>query len=362
MEEDKYKKIIFVILTLKAGGAERVMSILANEFAKQKIQVHIILLAESNDFYELHPNIRVHRLEFKNKGSIQKRIAEIQTFWKLRKKMKQEAPAIILSFLDKVNILTILASRFLRLQVFISERNNPKKPVTKYILVLKQLTFKYATGVIAQTNFAKEILEKTIKNSNIKVIPNPVKPVSILPNIPREKIIINIGRLEPQKGQKYLLEAFQKLNIPGWQLVILGEGSLKNELLEQAKELKIDNQIIMPGIVKNVDEWLARASIFAFSSIFEGFPNALTEAMAAGLPCICFDCDAGPRDIIINGENGFLVQLKNTEEFSKKLQFLIEHPELRLSMGKKASVIKNELEISKIAQEYLNFFIQNQDK
>jgi len=352
-------KIFLICSSLIHGGAERVISELANEFALNKHEVHMVILAVSEDFYFLHPEIKIHRLGFKNNGAFKKQIAELKTFFKLRKLLKTEKPDASLSFGTKYNILTILASRFLKLKVFVSDRSNPKKKIASHIDLLRRLTYRFATGIIAQTSLAKEIQERTTKNKNIKVIPNPVKEVKRYPEIKRDNIILNVGRLVPEKGQKYLLEAFSKIDDPEWRLVILGDGPLRENLERQAKELNIEEKLYMPGAVSNVDEWLAKASIFAFPSISEGFPNALVEAMAAGLPCVSFDCDAGPRDIIVDGENGFLVPLYNQTQFIQKLKFLINNKELRIVMGDKAITTSgNYYNISDISKKFLEFLKQ----
>jgi len=352
-------KIFLIIPSLKQGGAERVISELANEFALKEHEVHVVILAISEDFYSLHPGIRIHRLGFLNKGAIKKQIVEINTFIKLRKLLNTEKPDVSLSFGTKYNILTILASRFLNLKVFVSDRSNPKKKIAWHINLLRQLTYRFATGVIAQTSLAKEIQERIAWNKNITVIPNPVKQVKFFHEIKREKIILNVGRLVPEKGQKYLLEVFKKLNAPNWKLVILGDGPLRKNLQNQAKKLQIENNVIMPGAVNNVDEWLAKASIFALPSVSEGFPNALQEAMAASLPCVSFDCDAGPRDIIEDGVNGLLVEPYNVDDFSEKLALLMNNAELRMSIGTEAKKIKKKLDISIIADNYLKFCTKN---
>ncbi len=349
-------KIMLIIPTLSFGGAERVMSELATEFALQKNAVQLVLLAKSNDCYKTHPTVQIHRLGFQNKGEFKKIIAEIETFWKLRRLLKREKPDAVLSFMEKYNVFVILATRGLGLKVFISDRSNPESAIPKHIDILRKLSYRYATGIIAQTSLAKEIIKRTTKNKNITVIPNPVKYVQRYPEIKRENIILNVGRLVPEKGQAYLLEAFKMLNNPKWRLIILGDGPLKNDLLGKAKQLQIDKQLIMPGAVSNVDEWLARASVFVLSSVSEGFPNSLLEAMAAGLPCVSFDCDAGPRDIIRNGVNGILVQTKNIQELADKINILINNPQLRSSMGKEAEKINEKLGISNVANAYIELF------
>ena len=348
-------KIFLIIPTLKQGGAERVMSELANELAKLNHEVFLILLVKANDFYNVEPTVKVHRLDFKNKGGIRKMIDEIIILRKLRKMFKENRPDTTLCFMHQYNILTIVASRFLNLNIFISDRDNPKRKQTFLISFLKKCTYRYATGIVAQTTMAKEMLSKFTGNKNIKVISNPLREVQLFPDIKRDKIIVSVGRLIPEKGHILLLESFHELNMIDWKLVILGEGPMKGILKRKAIELNIDDRVHLLGAITNVDEWLARSSVFAFTSLSEGFPNALIEAMAAGLPCVSFDCDSGPRDIIKNGENGFLVPLKDYTEFTNKLRLLIEQPLLRESIGIKATEIRERLNKRTIISEFIDF-------
>lgn len=348
-------KIFMVIPTINMGGAERVASQLSNLWANEKHDVHLVLLAKSEDFYKINEKVKIHRLGFENKGLISKLFSEIRTFFKMRKLLKNERPDFVLSFMTKYNIFTIIAASFLNIPVFVSDRANL---LTKRSLVerlLKKITYKKAKGILAQTHDAKKILGK-IGNHSIKVVPNPINSKSIQNDFGRkEKVIINVGRMVPEKGHIYLLEAFSKINAPDWKLVILGDGPLRNELEQLSKKLSIENRVEMPGSVKNVDEWLKRASIFAFSSISEGFPNALAEAMAAGLPCISFDCDAGPRDIIKHNQNGILVPVGSVELMCEELEFLTKQRSERERLGENAKKIINELNINKIAGEILDF-------
>ncbi len=348
-------KILLVIPTLKQGGAERVMSELANEFSRKGHEVHICLLAEGKQFYRLETNVTVHTLGFVNKGKVQKVLGEVQVFLKLRELIKVIDLDFVLSFMTKYNALTIMASAFLNVKVFVSDRSNPKKKLPRSIKFLRKFTYPYANGIIAQTSLAKSVLQKQVKNNNIEVIANPLKVIEQFPNIKKENIVLNVGRMVTEKGQKYLMEAFAQLNNDEWKLVILGDGPLYTELFTLAKKLNISHRVEMPGSVKNVDEWLSRASIFAFPSISEGFPNALVEAMSARLPCVSFDCDAGPRDVIENNKNGYLVRTSDTEEFTQKIEDLMENESIRIDMGKEASKIKNKLEPSMIAGEFLKF-------
>lgn len=350
-------KVCLIVPTLKQGGAERVISELASQFSQQGVEVHLILLAKAEDFYSIDCNVTIHRLGFVNKGRVQKIFSEIKTFFKLRGLLKEHKPDAVLSFMDKFNVFTILASRFLNLRVFVSDRSNPKLKLRPSLYVLKKLTYRYATGIIAQTTLAKEVIEKLTGNKNVQVIPNPLKKVQLYPGTPREKIILNVGRLVPEKGQQYLLQAFARLQGDDWKLVILGDGPLRDNLETQIINLNLSDKVEMLGAVTDIDEWLAKASIFAFSSVSEGFPNALVEAMAAGLPSVSFDCDAGPRDIINNHVDGILIKSRDIEGFVVQLNKLINDQPIREKIGLNAITIRERFSIVKITNDYLNLLI-----
>lgn len=348
-------KIILVIPTLKQGGAERIMSELANVWSSQEHEVHIVLLAKSEDFYKLHTNVIVHKLAFNYTNRLNKTYGELQVFFNLRKIIQNEKPDFVLSFMTKYNALTILASAFLSTKVFVSDRSNPKKKLPLLIAMLRKLTYLHADGIIAQTSLAKDVLIKETGNKNIAIIPNPLKEVRTFSEMKREKVILNTGRLVIEKGQKYLLEAFAKVEDTEWKLVILGDGPLRHKLEEQTDLLGLKDRVLMPGTVNDVDKWLAKASIFAFPSISEGFPNALVEAMSAGLPCVSFDCDAGPRDFIKDTDNGYLVPVGDVVTFLERIENLMNNDNLRKKIGQEATKIREEFESTMIANKYLYF-------
>lgn len=351
------KKIFLIIPTLKQGGAERVSSELASHFSNKGVEVHLVLLAQADDFYKVANSVHIHRLGFVNHGKLKKIISELKVFFKLRHLLRQHKPDSILSFMDKFNIFTILASLFLHLKVFISDRSNPNLKLSPLLFISKKIIYPLSYGIIAQTTLAKNTLLGITNHKNIIVIPNPVKEVKLFPEIRKEKIILNVGRLVPEKGQKYLLEAFSRLNIQDWKLVILGEGPLRKDLENLIVKLGLTNSVILLGAVNNIDEWLAKSSIFAFTSISEGFPNALIEAMAAGLPCVSFDCEAGPGDIIENGINGFLVEERNVSDLVETIQCLIDDPVLSEKISKNAINVRERYNLNSIGSKYFSFII-----
>ena len=348
-------KIILVIPTISHGGAERVMSELANYWAKKGHEVILVLLAKGTKAYELHHDIKVIELGFENPGILKRIFYELKILFTLRHLLRTESPRFVLSFMCKYNVFTLLAASFLNLNVYISDRNNPKNKLPFLTSFLRKKVYRYGKGIIAQTELAKEIISKETKNLNIAVIQNPLKNIKLYPEIKKEKIILNIGRLNHQKGQEYLLEIFSDAKLHDWKLVILGSGELLTELEKKAKDLGIEEQVYFIGNVSNVDEWFARSSIFSFTSLYEGFPNALAEAMAAGLPCISFDCDTGPRDLILNDNNGYLVPLHDTRDFTEKMITLATNEDIRIKLGNNAKKISSMLDADHIAKKYFNF-------
>ena len=351
------KKIVLVMPTLKQGGAERVMAELANEWVNNGHEVQLILIIKSDIFYGLDPRVQCVNLGFDNNNvsKVDKIVTFVSLFFKFRKLIKKANSDFVLCFLDRYNIFTIIASSFLKVNIFISDRANPKEIVPQYVEIGRKVLYKYAAGIIAQTTLAKEVLFLKTRNNNIKVISNPLRAFETNHLIVKEKIILNIGRLVYEKGQHYLIDMMANLKANGWKLVILGDGELKRNLVDKIHQLQLNDVISLEGEVKNVEEWLAKSSIFAFSSVSEGFPNALVEAMASGLPCVSFDCDAGPRDIIENGRNGFLVPTTDVIAFTSAVQKLVDDENVRKAISVEALKISKELNVQKIAQEYLAF-------
>lgn len=350
--------IFLVIPTLKQGGAERVMSELANFFSAKGHNVELVLLAKSQDFYKVDSRIVIHRLGFSHSGLVSKVVNEVRLFFAFRKLIDKQKPSVILSFGTSYNIFTIIATGFLKIPIYVSDRSNPLKKLPLPETFFRYVCYRFANGIIAQTHLAKEILSKQTGNKNIKVIANPVKLVPMHPEIAREQIVLTVGRMIEQKGQQYLIEALASIKDSGWKLVILGDGPLRDNLQKLVSDLGLQGFVEMPGTVSEVDKWLARSSIFAFPSISEGFPNALAEAMAAGIASISFDCNTGPRDLIENYKNGILVEERNIGELKKALELLIADSELRTKLGNEAVKIRETLSMRKIGGTYLDFLTE----
>lgn len=339
---------------------ERVMSELANYFLNKGYQVHIFFLVKHVPFYKIDKQITCHfpKRDYGEPGELRLMYWFYILIW-LRKGIKGVGADTVFSIPQDYSNLTILALLGTGIPVFISDRNSPNMPIPIIKKNLRKLLYPLASGVILQTSTAKKLmLRKGIYNKNIKIIPNPLK---IIQNYPKsdskKKIILNIGRLVNEKNQLELIRIFAKINNSDWNLYIAGDGPLKNQLQSEISVLGMDDSIKLLGSVKNVDKLMGQVDIFAFTSIYEGFPNSLNEAMAYPLPCISYNCIAGPSDLIKNNVNGFLVEPGDFNDYVTKLKLLMENEKLRIRLRQEAAKNRELFSIENIGNQYLNFIL-----
>ena len=354
--EKKNKKIAFVIPSLKPGGMERVMSELANFTARMNsIDCYLISLSSSKEFYKLDGTVIFIKPDF---GFDNKRrfLSTVKTLFFLRKQLKMIMPNSVLSFGETYNSFVLLSALGLGLNVYVSDRSKPDKNWGFIHNNLRKILYPTAKGIISQTQYSMDFLYKEIKHKNIKVIPNPVDIIRFQKRT-EQKIVLTVGRLISTKRVDILIEAFEKSENEEWQLWIVGDGPKKAELEQKVIDSGLKDKVIFFGFKNDIHDFYSKASVFAFTSYSEGFPNAILEAMASGLPVIAFDCVAGPADLIENEKTGFLIALGNVEEYQKKLNIMLINTELRdnFSNSTKAKVL--EYDINKIATEYLNFLL-----
>jgi GalNAc-alpha-(1->4)-GalNAc-alpha-(1->3)-diNAcBac-PP-undecaprenol alpha-1,4-N-acetyl-D-galactosaminyltransferase len=356
-------KICLVIPSLRNGGSERVMSELANKWASIKnIEVYLILLTNQEQFYKIDARVKIvtPSRNYKN-NFLSKGFFKIWTFYYIRSTCNKIQPTSLLSFSERYNNIVLLSLLGTKFKKYVSDRNSPYMNIGKLHTFLRNLLYKGATGIIAQTSTAKKELHKNTKNTNIRVVPNPLRKIEDIgiKNL-KNKIILNVGRNVPQKNQLELLEIFSRCDLSGWTLQIIGNGPLKDVLIQKSKELGISKNVHILGFSKDIDSFYREASIFAFSSLYEGFPNALNEAMAHGLACVSYDCPTGPKDIIKDGYNGMLVDLGNKDSFQQKMNELMLSEKLREQFSDRAREIKEIYSLNKITDNYLNFILDDE--
>ncbi len=193
----------------------------------------------------------------------------------------------------------------------------------------------------------------------IAVVPNPVKQIVRHSDKIRGKSILAIGRLNDHlKGFDRLIEVFSLIHNKDWKLVFAGSGLDDSGLLNIVNDLGLEGRVEFLGKVKDIDSLMSLTSIFAIPSRSEGFPNALLEAMAAGLPCISFNFIAGPSDIIDHNVNGIIIEDGDIKGFAIALDYLIENEDVRINLGQEALKSSQRYGVDSITNKYLDFLTQ----
>ena len=249
----------------------------------------------------------------------------------------------------------------LNIPIVVSERNNPwVMPRNKLNRILRKIYYKKVDGIVFQTNMAKSFFSKEIQKKG-KVILNPLDYKRLPKEYegPRRKVICGVGRLVEQKNHKLLIRAFSIIQKKhsDYKLVIYGDGHLKEELEQYAKDKLVSGSYEILPATNEVLNKINDVSIFVMSSDYEGLPNALIEAMALGLPVISTDCSSGgPRALIQNYKNGILVEPKNEEDMALAINELINNKKLADKLGRNAKKIKYRLEEENIMSQWEEFF------
>lgn len=350
------KRYLFFIGTLCNGGAERVVSILSSQMAKQGMDVEILTYYDRPISYDIDSGVKISAVETLSgkKGKLG------NLFW-LRTYFKEHAQVII-SFLAPFNIMAIAANWGTKLPILVADRNDPMKvPSNPVLRKVRDFLYRFATGVVVQTEKNKAYFPQKVQKKS-RVIYNPVdlkEYAGIALKMEKEKKIVTAGRLMPQKNQKMLIEAFANVlkTHPDYELVIYGEGPSRGELENCIRELGIEGSVSMPGNVTDLYERIKSAEIFVLSSDYEGMPNALIEAMCLGLPCISTKV-SGATDLITDHENGLLTELNNQTALEKAMRELIENKELSKKLAENAVKLNDDLEVSKIMQQWIDFVRQ----
>jgi GalNAc-alpha-(1->4)-GalNAc-alpha-(1->3)-diNAcBac-PP-undecaprenol alpha-1,4-N-acetyl-D-galactosaminyltransferase len=353
-------RITLVISSLQSGGAERVMSIMANYWAARSWDVTLLTLDGSTQaFYELNRRIKLVPLDlFGNSVSMGAKLQNnLRRVRGLRRGIRASNPQAVISFMSTMNIITLLATRGLPVPVIVSERIDPATyPIGRVWKHLRLWTYPMADRLVLQSERASHYFPSKIR-SRVSIIPNPVVSPPSASQIPSDRqqarpLLVGMGRLVHQKGFDLLIRAFARLgeHQRDWTVLILGEGPARIELEALRSNLGLDNRVLLPGRIRNVHEVLQQADLFVMPSRYEGFPNALCEAMACGLPVICTDCPSGPREIIRHGIDGFLVANENIEALTSRMDQLMGSEAERKRLASRAPEVKMRFSLESIMQ------------
>ena len=373
MNDNKEKSIAFYIGGLCIGGAERVICNLAEYFYSEGYRVTMVTKARDEKEYDLNPRIRRIIADITPEEETGSRIHNLLArINKLRRIWKEVKPDVIVSFIRKNNLMAIASAVPLGIPVVVSVRSAPERELMGFgFKTISFLLFRMAAGVVLQTREAYDFFPGYIRAKAV-VLPNSINPEFLKAseeletqgdgsstNSVRKKKIITVGRIDDNKNQKLLVDAYVRIAMqyPDWSLELVGDGSGKKSLEEYVLTLPCKDRINFTGAVDDVAKRMSEASIFVLPSKIEGMPNALIEAMVMGMACISTDCPCGgPRDLIAADEsNGVLVPVDNADAMAMALKRLITNDILRESMGDNAKKIINTLHPDAVNKQWKNY-------
>jgi glycosyltransferase involved in cell wall biosynthesis len=334
-------RIALVISALGAGGAERVIITLANHWAARGWAVTLVTFEPpgTTPYYALDPRVTLRQLDLVASTQPLRAIQQsLRRILVLRRALRAIAPDVVVSFLAKINITTVLATRGLDMGVVVSERNNPERqavsPIWRW---LRHRLYGVADRLVTPSEGVLAALPAAVR-AHGRVIPNPV---DLPPPAARHddcRTLVAVGRLENQKGFDLLLPAFARIagDHPDWRLVIWGEGHERAGLEAQRYSLGLGGRVQLPGLTERPGQWVEDAALFVLSSRFESFGNVVTEAMAAGLPVLVTDCPWGPGEIVQHDVDGWLVPPEDVAALAQGLDRLMADGQLRARLAEAA--------------------------
>lgn len=356
-------KLTLVCSSLGCGGTERVVSTLANHWSAEGISVTVVTLSQrTEDFFQLDGKVRRETLPVAGilPRLLPRGILNVWRFRKLRTAIAAATPDCVLSFGDTTNVLTLLATRGLRSRVIVSERSDPRHhPIKAGWGLLRKRFYPRADALVAQTRPVRDWLAGFVDPSKLHVIPNPLvippdRPFSELPS--ERPRLVALGRFTREKGFDLLLRAYAACpkDPAGWPLVVAGDGPDRDALAALAKELGIQERVRFPGRVRDPFGLLRSSDLFVLPSRYEGFPNALMEAMSCGLAVLAFDGSSGPRELIQNGYNGLLVPSENVRELAGAMSGLMKDEARRRSLGANAGASVQRFRLEEVSRQWLS--------
>jgi len=352
------KKIMFYINAIHHGGAERVMVNLANMFSLRGYEVILVTSFFDREEYSLSSSVKRLSLEEAeaNQSFLKKNTTRIN---RLRAICKKEGPDILVSFMAEANFRAILASRFLGIKTLISVRNDPRQEYPGFLFkAAAKILYPLASGCVFQTEDAKKWFSRAVQKKS-RIILNQVDEKFYKVNFSGErKDIVTVGRLESQKNQRLLIEAFAQIadHFPEVNLRIYGDGELRQSLAELAKSLGINNRVYFMGACMDIQEKIQNAKLFVLSSDYEGLPNAVMEAMALGIPVVSTDCPCGgPRLLIKNNINGILVKTGDKAELIRAMDRILRDKKFAKKISVNARIRASEFRPGKVFEKWEDF-------
>lgn len=364
-------RVTLVISSLEMGGAERVMTELANHWVTFGWTITIIHYSPPGTppAYPLDTRITVvplglHRVSRSPISAVTNNVRRIRV---LRRAIGASRPEVVLSFM--ANVITMLATTGMGLPVLVSEHRGPRGELSLPWSILRELTYRRAAFVVMLTESALAHLSPALRRRG-RVVPNPLpspflaRPVPVEPAGPDAShdhpVIMGLGRLGPEKGFDLLIRAFGRI-APDWptaRLVIWGEGDERGRLEALTAGLALADRVALPGATRAPEDKLRSATVFVLSSRKEGLPMALIEAMALGRAVVACDCEHGPRDVIRNGIDGLLVPPEDVDALAAAIDGLLRDDARRADLARRAVEVRERFTIEAVSAKWQTLFRQ----
>lgn len=349
------RSLALVIADLGSGGAQRVVSTLATAWSERGQTVSVITLAGADDdFFRLPPSVRRVSIGGLGRGGgfaggVTANLARVRS---LRRALRRVGAEVAVGFITPTNVLLTLAALGTEILTVVSERNDPRRQSFGCVWDhLRRITYRFADVVTANSHGTLEALAAFVPRSKLAFVPNPLS-VPQDGETPRRPIVLAVGRLHHQKGFDVLLDAFAEAALQGWRLAVVGDGGLRQPLMDQAAGLGISDRVDWMGRVDDPMPLYREASVFALPSRYEGTPNALLEAMASGCACIVSDASPGPLEYVRHGVSGIVTAAESVRDLAGALDRLAGDAELRSTLGQGARKAVAALDIDSVLAQW----------
>jgi len=338
-------KILTVGYLHGSGGAERQIILLSNQLARLGHDVTLCVLNENNSPYTISE--QVHVIDLCDEEGVGVGWLRIwRRYRAFKKTVRSVCPDVIVNYNLQSAYFCLGISKNTRGKVVYSERGDPyDKEYSGILGKIRDWTIPRMDGLVFQSEGARDFFNDTVRKKSI-VIHNSVNVPQDKYPMPkeREKRIVSVGRLHPQKNQKLLIDAFARISnkFIDYTLDIYGDGNLHDELTSQIESLGLSERVRIIPSRKDLWDCIYNASLFVLSSDYEGMPNALMEAMALGLPCISTDCrPGGARTLIQDGISGIIVPCRNVDKLSEAMEYVLHNTEMEEKLAQNARLLQN---------------------
>lgn len=357
------KKLLFHINSMGKGGAERVVSVLTEKFARDGYDVVIATLWRAKEEYQIPKGVK--RVNLGDDCSCEKagRIClAFRRLWDLRRLIKKEEPDLVISFCNKANFRCSYCMIGMGTPLLVSVRNDPRIDYFPHKYGVRRME-KKASGCVFQTLDAVACFKEKFQKKS-RVIPNPIDEKYFVAEKPKEdpdKYIVTVGRLCSQKNQLLLLKAFSLVRekLPEYQLRIYGEESeqgVREKLVNYIEQKQMQNSVLLMGQSSHLERDIRNASLFVLSSDYEGMPNALMEAMAMGIPVVSTECPCGgPAELIENGVSGLLVPVGEEKEMAAAMIRVLKDRKLWKQLSRNGMKIREKASPNRVYREWRTF-------